>query len=720
MDFEFKHPDYDNLVSGNSPYNTGSYSINRIVTQVGFNWSDVGLATPTGSVRFCLYRNNNYTGYTISSGEVGIAIKGRFTITDSSKWETLSGGVSKRTTGDYGKYKLAQWNSTQQKWVEQGYYATFKITIHEVTYDNDPTKVFSLLYLCNGPLDEDTYIPYQFYVVGSNSPYATNAQVLKNEADYSSGDARFNFIQTIGEYFYGSGEDDMEVTFDIYSTPQGVFDFWWSDLSNIPSGMYQSSYQVRLRTAALDAEPYGTCRVFNAKNYPNVSYQDFIDYFAESYHAAYDEAVRNGFTYMRIEVFHNEGSTAVVDLLGVIKIAYDGGMEDTNSTDPNFHIRLHPNSSRSANDAYDDDDTVQDEQAPGHGMSVDNLLTISYAMTDPNVLSAFGSWLWDNNLQGNIYENQVAPIENVVSCKRIPWNVMSDNDTQIKCGNVFTGVGLNPSTGLVNGDVTIAYTGHKQTVGTIKIPVFAGKGTEQTYGDFTDMESKISIYLPYCGIHMIPTSTAYRQVKDANGCAHIEGRYLTVEYIYDMIYGSCIANVYVSKTENSKKNLFLSVNGECGIDIPVTSSNRATNELALKRAGLNAVAGTIIGAGSGAALGGAIGGLIGGVGGAVKGMMQRDIEEATQETHFTTAGGFNSQVASYMSKTVTLYIEHEKYTEPSQYGHQNGYPCNLCLNLSSLHGYTELSGEAEISGIPCFIEEQEGIKEALMQGFYID
>lgn len=713
MDIELINADYNDIISGNAPYNVNTES--WIDTRVGFDWADLGVTTPPTAIKkFVGYRNMNYSGYTMSKSDfVAIAFKGQLNISDPTKW-TGTGSMT-FTTAYVGKYKRARWNSSQGIYKEDTYYSTFQVVKQYVSgVQSAPNDDYTVIFLSDTSYTDGRDYDYNFYRYGSDKPFIDNADATEHNG------TDFDYILNIHDMLYGSGGDDMEVTFDIYSTPQGVFDFWWSDLTNIPSGMYQTSYQVRLRTAALDAEPYGTCRVFNAKNYPTVSYQDFIEYFAESYPAAYDAAVANGYTYMRIEVFHNEGSTAVVDLLGVIKIAYDGGMEDTNSTDPNFHIRLHPYSSHSANDAYGDDNSEQDEQAPGHGMSVDNLLTISYAMTDPDVLSAFGSWLWDNNLQGNLYENQVAPIENIVSCKRIPWNVMSDRETQIKCGNVFTGVGVNPSTGLVNGDVTIAYTGHKQTVGTIKIPVFGGKSTDQTYGDFTDMESKISIYLPYCGIHMIPTSTAYRQVKDANGCAHIEGRYLTVEYIYDMIYGSCIANVYVSKTENSKKNLFLSVNGECGIDIPVTSSNRATNELALKRAGLNAVAGTIIGAGSGAALGGAIGGLIGGIGGAVKGMMQRDIEEATQETHYTTAGGFNSQVASYMSKTVTLYIEHEKYTEPSQYGHQNGYPCNLCLNLSSLHGYTELSGEAEISGIPCFIEEQEGIKNALMQGFYID
>lgn len=723
MDFEFKHPDYANLVSGNSPYNTGSYSISRIVTQVGFNWSDVGLATPTGSVRFCLYRNDNYTGYTISNSvNVGIAIQGRFTITDNSKWETLQGGVSKRTTGEFGKYKLAQWNSTQQKWVEQGYYATFKITIHEGLYDNDPTKPFSLLYLSKGPLSEDTYIPYQFYVVGSDSPYVPNARILKNEADYSSGDPEFNFINTIGAYFYDPSVN-MEVTFDVNSDRMGNYTIYWRDLLN-PS-LPRASYNLRFGYTAND-NPYGTIFSYNATPPVQINYGDYLSYLYKAAPQAYEEAVNREYTYINLELFHNEGSTAVVDLRGIIKVDASGGLTDE-TTNPNCHVNVNPYHSNNPNDEFDDGDEDEATQAPGQALSVDNLLTVSYAC-DADAIQEFGSWLWANNLESSIYGNQTAPIENVVSCKRIPFDVFDhDHETQIKCGNLYTGVGIDPGTQQPNHKVTIANSTHIFPVGSIKVPVFAGSSNSSTVkGNFLDLTNKVSIYLPYIGIEYLPSNLLYRQVKDSeDGSLYITGRWLHVEYLYDMIYGTCVANVYVSKTENSKKNLIASFNGDCAIDIPVTSSNRASNDLAMKKAGCNMIANTLTGVVTGAvagmlggpltALGGASLGAIAGVG---TGLRDAAITQATQELHYTTSGGFSSQVASYMTKTVTLFIEHAKYTEPKQFAHQNGYPCNLSLNLSDLKGYTELDGEIEIT-FDCFEEERRAIKEALMQGFYI-
>ena len=90
------------------------------------------------------------------------------------------------------------------------------------------------------------------------------------------------------------------------------------------------------------------------------------------------------------------------------------------------------------------------------------------------------------------------------------------------------------------------------------------------------------------------------------------------------------------------------------------------------------------------------------------------------DTHYTTSGGFSSQLASFMSSSVTLIVDHVKYTRPSTYAHDNGFPCYLTRNLSKLKGYTELDGACELQHIACFEEERRELKKALMEGFYLN
>lgn len=541
---------------------------------------------------------------------------------------------------------------------------------------------------------------------GGSGAYANGVDMLDVSAyeDYTQNNSAI--IAAVTEYFSRPTSPYMDV--DAYTTGNTanttILTALWDNIQNVPSGMYPASYQVRISAyVAAGHKNEVTYIPYTTKQF-QMSFMDFIGYMNET---EQDDAIINERVFMALDLGHNEGERFVVDAAYTLRLGIDGDI--VNETDPGtggtvgVHVHIPP----TTNDSYNPDTSELTPQAPGQAMSVDNLLYTSYILDD-SALTAFGQYIWANDLVTTLYANQTSPIENILSCKRIPFTV-GGSDTSIKIGNINTGIG----TTTLSGHVKKSAAGHVKDCGTITVPIYNG-------GNWLDMTNKYSIYLPYCGIQSLPTDALLIQTTGANGVPKVTGRTLGVKYYYDIIYGTVIAEVSVDG------NAMFIFNGECGIDIPITASNRASNQLAMLKGGANTmlsgvsnvVGGVIGGAMSGGLIGAAIGGLKG-VASTAMDVAKEEVNRQTYELHYTTAGGFNSQVASYLTPTITLFCEHVLYTEPTGYAKENGYPCYLNRNMSELTGYTELDGSIEISGIPCLEEERGMLKQALQDGFYL-
>lgn len=546
--------------------------------------------------------------------------------------------------------------------------------------------------------DSDLYV--------SNTQSSIGAiEILPNDAqtDVTADPSLMTYIDAV---FGSGGGTTPYMDVDVYTAgavSNKVITVKWDDIQDIPSGMYSSSYLVRIgafyTTAVMQhiQQSVEMATVAYREKFYQTTWLECCNAQPDAHHG---EIEAQGWFLLTVDLGHHENSDWVVDAQYVFKVEQDGTL--TNQTDPDYSglPQGHSNTDPRQDDDYGGDGSSYDPQNTGQALSVDNLLTKSYALTDAELI-AFGQWLWANDLTPTLYANQVSPIENILSCKRIPFDVATATSTTIWLGNINS-----------NKSAKVASTNHRQTIGSIKVPAYTH--------DFMDLQNNISIYLPYCGIQSIPTGVCYEQKKDTNGIPYVDGRTIEVEYVFDMIYGSCIACVYIGGA------LHGAYNGMCGVDIPLTQSNRASNELAMQKAGGNMATGIVSSALSGA-VGGIGGGLVGAALGAISGALTSAVngglrtknEAVNMEAHYTTSGGFSSQVASYMPSQVTLIVEHTLYTEPGEYAHENGYPCNLCLNMSNLSGYTELDGSIEISNIQCLEEERALLKQALQDGFYL-
>ena len=555
--------------------------------------------------------------------------------------------------------------------------------------------------------------PSGFALPSSGSPidigtYINDAQTNDLNVALAAGRAYFNTPQNayMDVDVYTSGADGNKlITID------------WDNIDNIPTGMYPASYYVKIHA---DDDGQGGRNLaicpYNNKQY-QITYQNALSEMFETEQAA---AINNGWLYINVFLVHNEGDSIIVDQETHFKVFRDGGITDETDPGQGGNTDTHPNTSPRHNGEYADGTGSLTGDDAGQALSVDNILTTSYAVSETD-LGLFGDWLWANDLQQTLFGNQVSPMENILSCKRIPFDVDTGTNTTIWLGNIDSRVAAHFA-----GTNT-----HKQTIGSgISIPMPCG-------GTFLDEQNNVSIYLPYCGIHSIPTSICYDKTLETitlpNGntfdVPKLTARTLTVEYVFDMIYGSCAALLYMDGS------LFGVYNGSCGVDIPLTQSNRASNQLALNKDGGNMVAGIVTstvggmisGAMAGGLIGAGIGGLIGAGESALGGALRTKNNAVNQETHFTTSGGFSSQIASFMPSSVMVFVEYtdegagtQAFTDFEKvYAHENGFPCNLNLNMGDIVGYTELAGSIEIDSIPCLEEERVLLKQALQEGFYL-
>ena len=592
-----------------------------------------------------------------------------------------------------------------------------------VAFEGDQSHLTATVSIEKYVWDGATYVPDQTYT-GTYSPhYDPVTDITTFYGTVGTGAAMWGYDPptTADCYTTNLTENMYQLARDYFDTPQNAYldirvyttgindplvTWVWENIQNaIPDTDYY------LRFGVSDVTPGDGLLVANVP-YNNQTYQASLTGLYDALASTQQPVVdQQGYLYTTAILYHYDSDNEVVkDDTYTFKITLATGNVEDEGTQSGGDVNIYINTSPNNDDVFDPDTSSSDTPVSGQAMSVDNLLTSSYAISETN-LRNLGAWLWGGNLT-TLEDIQTAPIENILSCKRIPFDV-TGTDTTVKLGNVDT---------LIHADKTS--TTHKQTIGSVTVPV--------KYGDYMDYMSNISIYLPYIGIQTIPTALCYKQsmetAKDKDGnnildnsgnvikVPAVTGRSISVTYIFDIVYGSCCADVAIDGTT------YAYFNGMCGVDIPITASNRTANELSLVKQGGNIATGTGRAAVSGVAGGNPLGAALNVVGNFLGGFVDLKKETLTQDTHYTTSGGMSSQIASYLPSSVILFVEQVVYTEPTTYKHENGYPCNISLNMKTLKGlgYTELDGSIEISNIPCLEEERAELKRALQDGFYIN
>lgn len=309
-------------------------------------------------------------------------------------------------------------------------------------------------------------------------------------------------------------------------------------------------------------------------------------------------------------------------------------------------------------DEKDKDDADSDTTVLSSGIGV---LTSTFHMTKER-LKQLGQFLWGTSVFDEFSLINNNPIENIISCKAIPYNI-SGTTQEITLGNVKTGV---------NGE-KISQNFSKQTIGTVTI--------SEHYNNFLDYApyTNVIIYLPYIGFKELDTSL-------------VMGKTLKIEYTLDVITGGCLAQIYVGNIR------LYEFTGNIGVDISITASNRAQVESAYISAGVGVVSSAMSGN--------------------VTGAVNSIIGAATSQYHYSGTGNPSPSCVASTNRTCYVVIDRPQYQSLKAFNHTRGRMCCLSKTIGSLKGYTVCDGNVDISGISATDEEKEEIVNILSSGFF--
>ena len=311
-------------------------------------------------------------------------------------------------------------------------------------------------------------------------------------------------------------------------------------------------------------------------------------------------------------------------------------------------------------DDKDDDEKDNDTSDVSSGIGV---LTTTFKMTKDR-LQQLGRFLWGSNIFDNFSLICNNPIENIISCKSIPLS-LNGTTQKIILGNVDTGV---------NGDkVSNNFT--KQNIGSIAV-------TEK-YHNFLDYApyTNVIIYLPYVGFKELDTNL-------------VMGKTLSISYTVDIITGGCLCQI---KSNNVKLYEF---NGNMGIDIPITASNRAQVEAGYISSG--------IGIASSVASGNVVG--------AVTSL----INSAESQYHYASTSSPNPMCVASTNRTCYVILDRPTYQTLKSFNHTRGKKCYLTKTINTLKGYTICDEHIDLSGIRATDGEKEELIKILSSGFFVN
>ena len=376
----------------------------------------------------------------------------------------------------------------------------------------------------------------------------------------------------------------------------------------------------------------------------------------------------NGYFFLKfyVECDNRISSTGYAKIESVIT---EYGIEEPNDGST---ITLFYNDYPKLDTDYNDNGDVTDENiingsTLGGGESSYNALNVisrTYHITTSN-LRSLSNFLWSDNFINNIKLLTNDPIENIVSCKMMPF-VLNGSEATIVCGNVDTGV---KAESIGNNYYT--------EIGSINIPKY--------YHNFLDYApyTKLTIFLPFIGF------------KELDCNLYID-KSLKVNYIHDLITGTCKAMLYAN-------NIYVqSFDGVSGIDIPLTASNNS----AIANAFINSAAGSIA-----QFFGDPIGGLIS--------LGKATVSSALATQHYSTQGSYSPSCGAYETHVCYVIIDRPAMQYSATYNHDYGRPCNLSQTIGNLKGFTKMCENIDCSGISCTENEKEMIRQLLTSGIYV-
>lgn len=155
-------------------------------------------------------------------------------------------------------------------------------------------------------------------------------------------------------------------------------------------------------------------------------------------------------------------------------------------------------------------------------------------------LKGFNKFLWSKDFFDSLIKTNSNPIDNIVSCHRLPFLVSADTaESKIIVGNVVTSILTNKVINTWQEKKTMTYT------------------INRPFNDYRDYMCKISLYLPFVGNVNISPSDLFVNAENS----------LYITYRINVVGGGFVAFLVINDT------VIAQYSGNCSLPLPTSGTN---------------------------------------------------------------------------------------------------------------------------------------------------
>lgn len=329
------------------------------------------------------------------------------------------------------------------------------------------------------------------------------------------------------------------------------------------------------------------------------------------------------------------------------------------------------------NGHYGDIDSVEGTPIPDlPDLSAAELGFITMYNPSKAQLIALSDFMWSGLFDLDTYKKLFSdPMESIIGLSIVPVAPTVAGSKNVMFGSIDSGVSMSYlSTQYVQFDC-----------GSVTIEDYVGSFLD--YSPYT----KISIYLPYIGIHELSPDDIMNDT-------------INVTYNIDVLSGACGAFI-----SSSKKGVLYSYNGSCISNIPLTSINFSSaiqNAVSAVCSGAATIAGIATGAAPLTAAG-------------VGALLNSAANTAlNSKPSIQRSGSLGGSAGILSVQRPYIIIERPNLSVPSNVQKFVGQTSNISATLGSLSGFTMVE-YVHIEGVPATDEEIKEIEQLLKEGVYL-
>ena len=404
--------------------------------------------------------------------------------------------------------------------------------------------------------------------------------------------------------------------------------------------------------------------------------------------AAYRQA-RTYLTQRRLEVRYiwSGASPANEDALSScifpLLVNNEPGPEPEPSTDP--YAQGGTSTPGGGGGGYDSvSDAISLPTVPALNLTISKMLN-AY-LIDVQDLNDLADWIWGNydKFDSNKVLSKIFadPTDAILALFMLPFTPGSSSDVPVTVG------------GYLAGSLTFAPLSeqfHDVDCGSVSIDEYWGNYLD--YNPYT----RITLFLPGVGeVQLDPDE--------------VMGKTVSVLYRVDCLTGQFVAFVH------GDSKVFAQYQGNCALQVPVSSADYARINAAMLQAASFAVGSAVGIATGGAAVAGEAGTMALNLDAA--GAASTALHVLGSKVNHSHSGALGGASFFLGSQKPYLLIHRARQSVPDYANHYYGYPSNVTAVLGSLSGFTSVK-DVILDGIPLTKPELDRLKELLASGIYI-